>query len=62
MLDRSFREQRKNLVQRLKDEGVIHSNARGVTRAIRAITRDWFLPKSVVEGAYVYVPLRIGYE
>lgn len=59
MSDGSFRERRESLVQRLTDEGIIHSPE--VARAMRVVPREWFLPKSVVEGAYVDVPLPIGY-
>jgi len=59
MSEGSFRGRRESLVQRLMDEGIIHSP--GVARAMKAVPREWFLPESVVEGAYVDVPLPIGY-
>ncbi len=59
MPEGSFREQRERLVKRLMDERIIRSSE--VARAMRAVPREWFLPESVVEGAYVDVPLPIGY-
>lgn len=59
MFNRTFEEQRKTLVQRLMEEGIIHSPE--VARAMKTVPRERFLPENVRANAYVDAPLPIGY-
>lgn len=59
MPNRTFEEQRKNLIQTLKEEGIIHSPE--VESAMKIVPREMFLPENVKANAYVDTPLPIGY-
>jgi len=54
-----FSLQRRNLVQRLKQEGRIHSKT--VEEAFLRIPRELFVPESMRSQAYLDTPLSIGY-
>ncbi len=55
----SFEKERKKLVERLVEEGVIRSEK--VKKAMLAVPREEFVPPSVRQWAYVDQPLPIGH-
>ncbi len=54
-----FEEERRRLVERLVEEGVVRSRA--VAEALMRVPREEFLPPQVREYAYSDMPLPIGY-
>jgi protein-L-isoaspartate(D-aspartate) O-methyltransferase len=58
-MEREFEKIRENLIQRLVDEGILRTPA--ITKAMRLVRREDFVPKEARRHAYVDAPLPIGY-